>query len=54
MTPTINGWAIFWGLVLGILGYFVAQLVFNEVISALIGIVIAAAIIFGGSRNRLV
>ena len=54
MPTNINGWSIFWGLVLGVLGYFVAHLVFNEAISVLIGIVIAAAIIFGGSRNRLV
>ena len=41
------------GLILGVIGYFVAQLVFNEVISALIGIVIALAVIFGDRVRRV-
>lgn len=38
---------IFWALILGVLSYIIAHLVFNEVISGLIAIVVAAAIIFG-------
>lgn len=47
---------IFWGVVLGVVAYLVAQLVFNDVVSGLIGIVVAAGIIFGfphfSNRNR--
>ena len=39
------------GLIAGVIGYFIAGLVFNSVISGLIGIVIALAIIFGYDRR---
>ena len=41
---------LFWGLVLGVLAYFVAQLVFNEVVSALLALVVGLAVAFGFDR----
>lgn len=41
---------LFWGLVLGVLAYFVAHLVFNGPVSALIGVVVACAVAFGFDR----
>lgn len=43
---------ILFGLVAGILGYFVAMLVFNQPISALIGILIGLVVAFGWDRFR--
>lgn len=43
---------ILFGLILGILGYFIAHLVFNDVISMLIGVVIFIAVTFGYDRSR--
>lgn len=37
-------------LVLGVIGYFVAQLVFNQPVSALIGVVVGVAVYFGDRR----
>lgn len=39
-------------LIVGIIAYFVAHLVFNEVISALIGVVAALSVFFGDSYFR--
>lgn len=40
------------GLIAGVLGYFVATLVFNQVIASLIGIIIFLAVAFGYDRYR--
>lgn len=39
-------------LVAGVIGYFVAQLVFNELVSALMGVLIALAVMYGGDGVR--
>ena len=41
------------GLIAGVLGYFVSQLVFNEVIAALIGVIIFIVIAFGQRVREL-
>lgn len=41
---------ILFGLLAGVLGYFVAQLVFNDVISGLLGIIIFFAVAFTSDR----
>ena len=45
---------ILFGLIAGVLGYFVAHLVFNEIISGLIGVIIFLAVGFGFGRSRRV
>lgn len=40
------------GLVCGVLGYFVSSLVFNQPISALIGLVIGLVVAFGVPHGR--
>lgn len=41
---------LFWGLVVGVLAYFVAMIVFNPVVSALIALVVGFAVAFGYDR----
>ena len=41
---------LFWGLVIGVLSYFISQLVFNEVVSALLALVVGFAVAFGYDR----
>ena len=43
---------LLFGLLAGVLSYFVALLVFNQPISALIGIVIGLVVAFGLPSNR--
>lgn len=41
-------------LIVGVLAYFIAHLIFNEPISALIGILAALSVLFGGEYRRRV
>jgi len=43
---------LLFGLLAGVLSYFVALLVFNQPISALIGIIVGLVVAFGMPSNR--
>jgi predicted ABC-type sugar transport system permease subunit len=49
----VNGWTLFWALVLGVLAYVVAHVVFNDFWSFVIGAVVAIAVAFPYRRNRV-
>lgn len=44
---------LFWALVLGVVSFFVAHLVFNVTVSTLVAVVIALAVAFGYDRLPL-